>query len=217
MNVLELILSEKPIRTPLGFGIHSNIRLTKIDNEVRKYEGEVIRKNTYLTFTKYNNDNKSVSRSEFSYWNLEPENADRIIDNLTTQISQLMNLIAVTNPGKEEDYDPVSGYDSMDDLLSLLSTKKGCNEIMEKMYEGFEKLVKLGENSPLLRLKVVTDRNNKRLQLSRDATIAEPMSVKDTLLKMSDYELKNSQKIAVTSIKPDNASSEAPKKKIIDL
>ena len=73
-NVLRELLASKPVRTPLEFGINENIRLVKIDNEPRKNKGELVRRNTYMTFTKFNSKNDAVASSEFNYFDLAPDN-----------------------------------------------------------------------------------------------------------------------------------------------
>ena len=61
MSLLRKMLAIKPVRTPLDFGINEDVRLTAIDNETRKWEGEVIPRNTFLTITKFDNNGNKKS------------------------------------------------------------------------------------------------------------------------------------------------------------
>ena len=68
--LLEAILTNKPVRVPLEFGINENVRLMSINNDERTYEGEKIKRNTYMTFVKFSPEGKKIASSEFSYFNL---------------------------------------------------------------------------------------------------------------------------------------------------
>ena len=190
MSLLRKLLAEKPVRTPLDFGINENVRLIKIDNEERKRDGEILKRNTYLTFAKFNSKNEIIASSEFNYFDLDPE-SDYIHDNLATQVAQLNNLVSVLNPGSV--VDPTIGYNDMEELSADLQTKKGCKKLMDETWKQFEKAVKkhIGLDSKLLRIKIVTEKKGKYLQLPKDAIFVESMEVdsNDSVLRIQPYEL----------------------------
>lgn len=192
MTFLRELLANKPVRTRLDFGINDNIRLIKIDNEERKKDGEIIRRNTFITFAKFSSKNEVLASSEFSYYNLDPE-SDRVIENFSNQVAQLQNIANVL--GSEETIDPTGDYESFDELEADLNSKKGCKKLMKKLWKEFENAVDglYGEDSELLRLKVITDNKGKYLQLPREATVIEKMS-SDCKLTISAYELKIKQR-----------------------
>jgi len=203
MSILKLILSEKPVRENLPFGIQENIALTVISNEKRMKDGELIKRNTYLTFTQYSDSNRSkkLRQSTFSYFDLDPAKPEMLMDNLSTQISQLVNIVSIIRPDFE--FNPIAGIkaETQADLIALLSNNKDCAAFINTMYKNFEKAVSehLGAACPLMRLKVVTDKNNRSTQLPKDGIIVEPMTKEVTSLKLSAYEVSLSQKVPTTS------------------
>lgn len=205
MPFLRKILADRPVRTPLEFGINENIKLVSISNEKRMREGEVIKKNTYMTFNKFNSKGVVIASSEFSYMNFNP-GADYTFDNFIDQVAQMTNLVRLINPDANP-IDPTEGYESIEEIQRDLGNKKGCEALTEKMYAQFEEALegKLGEDCPALRLKVVTDsKTGKWLQLPREAVVAELMDSGSTNLHITPYELKNRNKaLEPASIAPD--------------
>jgi hypothetical protein len=192
MSLLRRILAIKPVRLPLEFGINENIRLTAISNEVRKRDGEVIPRNTFLTFSKYNEKGQKIAATEFSYFNLD-HTSQFVLENLVTQLAQLTELASLLNP--DAAIDPISSFETEEEIVEALRTSKGCKAIMKDMYDQFEESVKdfINDESPLLRVKIVTDNKGKYLQLPREGHFVENVETPCTL-SINAYELKTRQK-----------------------
>lgn len=217
MSLLRKLLASKELRTPLDFGINENVRLISIDNTERIREGEIVKRNTFMRFAKFNSNNEIIANSEFNYFNLDPA-SDYTSDNFITQISQLNNIAKVL--GADKKVDPTVGYESMNELKGDLETKKGCKKLMDETWKQFHKAVndKIGNDSTLFRIKVVTDKTGKYMQLpSKDAIIVESLEVdlSESLLKILPFEIKNQSNISIditTKISPDKVGG-APEAK----
>jgi len=211
MAFLRKLLAEKPVRAGLKFGINDNVRLISITNEERIREGEVVPKNTYMTFQQFDAKGVVVAVSEFSYFNFNPELSDDLIfNNFIEQISQLTSLAKLFNP--DAVIDPTDGYESMDEIKKDLKSRKGCKFFNDVIYEQFEKAVKgtLGIESPLLRLKVVSDSKlGKYLQLPKYATYAELMENPCNLV-MTPTEIKNRAKSMEEPVATADTKGDAP-------
>lgn len=204
MNLFQKLLNDKPLRTPLDFGINENVRLVKIDNSVRKRDGEIIKKNTFLTFTQYNSKDEAIASSEFSYFNLDPE-SEYTLDNFITQIAQLNNLAGLLND--EAEINPVDDYEDEDELMEDLGSKKGCKKLSDATWEQFEAAIadKVGPESPLIRIKVVTDKKGKYLQLPKEQIIADSMEIdsEESILKLQPYEIRNKNNATAAKVEAD--------------
>jgi hypothetical protein len=217
MAFLRKLLAEKPVRTGLKFGINENVRLISITNEERMREGEVVTKNTYMTFQQFDDKNAPIASSEFSYFNLNPDlESDLLVTNLIEQTSQLTSLAKLFNP--DAVIDPTQGYEDMDDIKKDLKTRKGCKHFNDVIYSQFEESIKdyIGTESPLLRLKVVSDtKTGKYLQLPKYASYAELMDSPCNLV-LTPSEIKNRAKSAeetpVTADTKGDKPEAAPKK-----
>lgn len=215
MSLLRKMLAIKPVRTPLDFGINEDVRLTAIDNETRKWEGEVIPRNTFLTFTKFDNNGNKIAKSEFSYFNLD-HTSDFVFDNLVQQVGQLNNIASILCPGSV--VDPTVEFEDLEEIKEAIRTKKGCQTLMDTIWEQFHSAVSefIGDESQLLRIKVVTDNKGKWLQLPRDAHFLESVD-SDSTLSISAYELKmfnkGSEPAQETADEKADAPDDKPKKK----
>jgi hypothetical protein len=216
MGLLRELLASKPVRTPLEFGINENIRLVSLSNEERKRDGEIIRRNNYMTFVKYDAEGNALANSEFSYMNLD-NTSEYVWDNLIDQVTQMNKIAQTFNP--DAVVDPTDGYDDLKELEKDLKTKAGCAKLLAIMSEQFAAALdgKLGKDSMLLRLKIVTDsKTGKYLQLPKEPHVLEPM-VNEPSLNISAYEMKNKNKALEASIitadKKGDAADTVVKKK----
>ena len=216
MSLLRKLLSVKPVRAQLEFGINENVRLVNIDNEVRKYEGDVIEKNTFLTFAKFNDNNEKIAATEFSYFNLD-HTSDFVFDNLINQIGHLNKICSLL--GAENGVDPTGDYEDLDELKDALRTKKGCEKFMSDMWEQFSENVGdlVGIDSPLLRIKVINDtKSGKYLTLPKDDHFLE-LAEKSCTLQVTPFEMKiHAKGQAPQQEAPDDKGEgpdEKPKKK----
>jgi hypothetical protein len=208
MSLLRKILAIKQVRTPLEFGINENVRLVAIDNEVRKWEGEIIKRNTFLTFAKFDAKDIKIASSEFSYFNLD-HTSDFVLDNLVSQLGHLNALVGILNPGIE--IDPTTSYEDLDEVKAALRTKKGCEHFMTVMWEQFLEAVtdKIGNESPLLRMKVVTDSKGRWVQLPRESHFVEAVD-SDCTLSITPYELKIRNKGLEATVEKADEKGDSP-------
>jgi len=209
---LEVLLANRPVKVGLTYGLNENVRLLSISNEERLKDGQLIPRNTYMTFAKYDDKGKVIAQSEFSYYNLDATR-DNVIKDLATQINQLTSLANLYAPDVE--LDPFEGEEDMD-IEAELRKPKVCRALIDALYKQFEKAVskKIGDESPLLRMKVVVNKNN-FVQLSNgDESFAELMTVPatETTLVMSAYDRGVRQKALTAAAAPKtaDATSSAP-------
>ena len=210
--MLRLLLAAKPVRTPLEFGINENVRITKINNAVRKTkDGEIAKRNTFMTFTKFDSKGKKMAESEFSYFNLDPS-SDYTVENLANQVAHLQNIADVLNPGQA--VDPTEGYETYEEIMEDLASKKGCKALMDKTWELFEAAVSehVGLDSKIVRVKVITDNKGKYLQLPKEAPVVEDGEAECTL-NITAYEKKMKAKGLVAPTEQADSKGSAPEKK----
>lgn len=188
-SILRYLLSLNTNRVPLDFGINLNTRLIKIDNTPRVREGETVKKNTFLTFAKFNSKNEIIGQTEFSFFNLDSE-SKYTFDNFVQQLSQLTTLANILNP--DVTFDPTSEIESAEELEKMLTSPKSCKLLQDKMFDTFAEVVGefIGMESPLLALKAVTEKTGKYLQLPKEDKFCALMSGNYDFLKVTAYELK---------------------------
>lgn len=221
-SVLRLILSLNSNKNSLDFGINENCRIIKIDNTERKREGEVIRKNTFITFAKYNKNNEIIGQNEFSYFNFD-SNSEHVAENFVSQLSQMFHIVELLNPDKISEFNPTDGIKDENELNKILTTQKLASALQAKMFEQFESVLSevVGDNCPLLAVKIVTEKTGQYLNLPRDAKFCALMSEDYSFLKVSAYELKLKQKsLEARTETPDNksqSSAEKSKKSIMNI
>jgi len=219
-SLLFIILDNLPVRTQLGFGIHENVLLTKVDIVVRKNQGQIIDRNTFLTFTKYNQEEKAIAQTEFSYWNLQYDN-DFVLQNLVKQVSNLIEIVTAVTQGQEV-FDPFTeaGYESYEELKNELATKKGAKKIQDSIMNSFYEIIKdyIGKECPVLRLKVVTTFDGLYTDLPNEGAFIEICELNDSQLSMSSKDMRLYDKgLSPKHIDADNKTtskdSEKPKDK----
>jgi hypothetical protein len=74
INLTNVFLSSAPARFKLPFGVHKNVALIDIDNEVRRDKNGVkTAKNCFITFGTVDteNENKVTAQSTFSFFNID--------------------------------------------------------------------------------------------------------------------------------------------------
>jgi hypothetical protein len=210
MSLFRELLAAKPVRTPLEFGINENVRITKIDNTPRKNkDGQKLAQNTFVTFSKFNSEGTKIAGSEFRYFNLDHE-SPYVRENFANQVGQLQDIANSLNPGSV--IDPTKDYTDPDELYADLESKKGCRAFMDDMWDQFEAAVGeiVGDECPMLRVKVVTSKDGKYLQLpGRETHVVEVMD-EDCTLNITAYEEKMRAKgLEAPSATPD-AKGNAP-------
>jgi hypothetical protein len=211
-SILRFLMSLNQHSPQLDFGVNLDCRLVKIDNTPRMREGEVVKRNTYLTFAKYNKKNEVIGQTEFNFFNLDPE-SKYTFDNFVEQLSKLTVLAKILAP--DETYDPTTGFKSAEDIEEALKAPKSCKVLQDKMYNDFEEIVadKIGIESPLIALKVVTEKSGKYLQLPREDKFCSLMSGDYSFLKISAYELKMKESALVPQTSVPDEKGKAPSDK----
>lgn len=204
MKFLRKLLTEKPVRTPIPFGINENVRLVSIDNTPRFKDNARLERNTFLTFQQFNADGKVVASTEVFYFDLTP-NQDYTAKSLAKQYGQLQCICDVL--GANTIIDPTLIYDNNEAAYEAgLKDKAKCEEMQDLMWTQFHNGVKdlVGKESKLLRMKVVTSKDGLHLNLPSASLFLEPMDQESTSLSITPYELKCKRAANETpSITPD--------------
>jgi hypothetical protein len=195
MSLVRKLIDSAPVRTYLDFGINSNVRLVKLSNEDIMKDGMRLNKNTHMTFVKYDESNEPIAQSTFSYWDLDATK-DFVRDNFVTQMGHfvtLLNLHASEDVARE--FQPTEGIEDAEELMSILKNQKKCVELQHKAVDQFISLMKpyIGEDAPLLRIKIVTSPDGKYLQLPSSYQFVEPNDTpeKESILKITIKEKEN--------------------------
>lgn len=179
MSIVRDFINSAPVRERLEFGINKNVRLVKVSNEEILIDGLRLNKNTHLTFKKYDDEGNEIAESTFNYWDLDSKKSF-VRDNFMTQLGQLSALVyAVAGEDIGKSYNPVDDVADGEDLLNRLKTASGCQNLQERMVNEFIDAIgsAANENSPLLRLKVVTSPDGKYLNLPNSIQFVESMDI----------------------------------------
>lgn len=225
-SVVFSILDSLPVRTQIGFGIHENCKLTNVSIEPKKKDGQLIERNTYVTFTKYDSEGEAIAQTEFSYWNLKHDN-EYSLQNLARQVSNLIEIVNVVTDGKVS-YDPFTegGFDDYEEVQNQLSTKKGVKKVQDLIETSFAEAIEgyVGRSCPTLRLKVVTTYDGQYTELPGEGHFLEnsdEVTLEDTQLSMSAKELRARDKGLVPKKETADNSTSKPtsksKKTMMDL
>jgi hypothetical protein len=211
-SVLRFLLSLNSNKPQLDFGLNTNCRLIKIDNTPKTKEGEIIKRNTFLTFAKYNDKGEVTGQTEFNFFNLEA-GSKFVFDNFVDQLSKLSHILSLLAP--EAEYDPTSGYESTEQIEEDLKAPKSCKAIQDALYDDFAAAIegKYGTESALLAVKVVTEKTGKYLQLPREAKFCELMSKTYSHLVPSAYEIKMRDAALTPAVATPDAKGAAPSEK----
>lgn len=202
-----LWMSTRVIKKPLEFGINPNCRLLSMTNERRVREGVPTPQHTRLTFGQYNSDNEQIANTEFSFYDFDPTDNSRIVQDIANYAQTLQQLVGIFNPTEYDNFDPTKGVKvPNDDLEKFLKKKENCRIIVDAMYKNTEVLLQdfIGPDSTLVRLKVICNKNS-YVGLPRNGQFIEPMDVaeEDSALALTAYERKIRDE-ATRPQKPDN-------------
>lgn len=200
-------MSTRVIKKPLEFGINSNCRLLSMTNERRVREGVPTPQHTRLTFGQYNNDNEQIANTEFSFYDFDPTDNPRIVQDIANYASTLQQLLGIFNPDEYDNFDPTKGIKvPNDDLEKFLKKKENCRLMVDTMYKNTEALLQdfIGPDSTLVRLKVICNKNS-YVGLPRSGQFIETMDVpeEESSLVLTAYEKKIRDE-ATRPQKPDN-------------
>jgi len=216
---LNKLLANGPLGVDLEFGIRENVRITRISNEVVLRDGIPTGQGCFITFREYDakDTNKGMMESKFSYFNLEAGH-ERVLKTLSSKLGQLQNIVNVLNPGVV--VDPTEVFKGNEDAFAAaLSTKEGCASIDKDMFDQFASAVKgkIGAESKLCRVKIVTDKSGVYSRLPYDLTFMEGMDT-ETTLGITPFEMKNKLAAAGGEVAASGVvKSNVPGKGITDL
>ena len=211
MTFLRELLSNRPIKARIPFGITERVRIVSIDNEPRKKKGEIMKNNTFIQFVQFDENDNKVTSTEVNWFTPDHTN-DYMLENVATQLSQLGEIMSAY--GVEEELDPTIGYDSEEEMVEELSTKKGLKAFLDLMWELFHEAIgeKVGPESQLFNLKMVTDYKGKYIQLPGSGAFMEAFVEPEdrdedyeVSLKLSPKDVQNK----LNGTEPDTAKADA--------
>ena len=190
----------------LGYGIHDNIVITNVDVEDRKFQGTPERKMIYITFSSIDPvSKKKLAEAEVSWFKIDDHTSDYLFSNIRELAVQLHGILSCYMT-EEEAFDAMEevfadwNFKDLDELEHHKWKKKELGELMVKFRTVFAKAVApyVGDITKLIRLKLTTDSKGEYVNIPKFGVFTEPMSVKSTNLKFSDYELRNHSKAGIT-------------------
>ncbi len=183
INLTNVFLSSAPARFKLPFGVHKNVALIDIDNEVRRDKNGVkTAKNCFITFGTVDteNENKVTAQSTFSFFNIDkPAFA---VQNFIHQYNQLTQIgLAVVPKDNQKAFNKALGKELMAHKDVFIECKtastpgakltKAIADTQKKVVDTFVTLLsdyKGVGNGDLVQLAVVTDTKGKFLDLPRE-------------------------------------------------
>jgi len=216
MNIFKDFVLSRPVKTPLDFGFNTNVFVESIDFGERKRNGIKINANTFIKLTKIKPETGDVLAStEISFWDLDPSK-DFVYDNFISQFSILSGLIDALG-GSIEEYETavlgvVEGEDDQE-MLSWLKKPANAKAAQAALIAGFQKQVqdKIGDNTKLLKCKMVTNKNG-YIQPANNIAWILPMDSEEELPMITSREKAIYEKglKAERKAKPDTTGT-APK------
>lgn len=193
------IFNEESSSTGLEAGIHERVKLISIDPERRKdNNGNLIKKQLFLKFKKFNKDGSDVGEKEISFFLIDPAR-DSAIGNLHLFLAQTKELLSLylTDEEIETDFNPLSVlYDADNDdredadveadfvfdLIKKKVLKKSSMflEVEKAICSQFYSLLeeKVGFESKNFRLKLEESKDAKYIQIPRFDRFVERAGIK---------------------------------------
>ena len=192
------IFNEQASSSELAAGVHERVRLISIDPERRKdNNGNVIKKQLFLKFKKFNKSGEDVGEKEISFFMIDAAK-DSSIDNLHTFLSQTRELLSLyyTNEEIEESFDPLAvlyDADNDDREEDVVAADFNYNVIRKKVFKKESDFVKVekaicssfyamlkdkvGFDSTPFRLKLEESQDAKYIQIPRFDRFVEKAGV----------------------------------------
>jgi hypothetical protein len=216
MNLNRIFIDSAPVSADLDFGINQNVVLRKIDISPRTYDGTIVKRNTFLTFTQVDPETrKGIKEHEYSFFNLNHE-SDYVVDNYKSKIDKLASIaecLGIDEVDFEEKLDSeldAEGIPMDVNLGDACKTPKGAEQVDRAITNAFYSLVKnkVGLDGPLLRLKTTSDKRG-YLELPNFNSFIELMTQVPTELGITGREIqikRDSQTTKTASADPLKAS-----------
>lgn len=189
----------------MGVGVHENVKLIGVDPELRRDKNNnVISKQLFLRFKKFNKKNEDVGEKEISFFFVDAtkDYADKSLSGFIRQSMEVLGLF-LTPDEIEKGFDPIavwveeSGYEGTEEELresllhdnfkkTFLSKAKAYKVIEEATRNQVAKLLKkkIGFESLSFRLKLEANDDGKYIQIPRYGKFVEASTIdrKDSML-----------------------------------
>ena len=196
MNLLQKLLASAKVGDVIDFGIIDDVILKDATNEEQVYDGQVLEKNCFLRFQRFNVKGEVYQESRFSFWNANPKEDKRPLERLINQMKQLTEISTAVDPKCGDEFNTnLNGIlESVENMQEKArSTKKDVaknfqKEIVDSFVDNIKPYL---ETESRLRLKVVTSWDGKYMNLPDAGSIIESMDIEKTLLSISHTERTN--------------------------
>lgn len=198
-NVFD-VFNDQATSSELPQGIHERVRLVTIDAERRKdNNGNVIKKQLFLKFKKFNKEGVDVGEKEVSFFIVDTAR-DSAMNNLHTFISQTRELLSIylSEDELEASFDPflvlhdsekeagreekdIEGDYEFDNIRKKVLKKSSAFSLVEKeVCNLFKDLLesKVGFKSEYFRLKLEESKEGGYIQIPRYDRFIEKAGVK---------------------------------------
>jgi hypothetical protein len=223
MTILRQILETRSVRVYLNFGINEDIRFHKIDPRIKMgNDGQPSSKHCTMTFSKVDENGNVKASSNFDFFNLDPTKGDYVVSNFSDEFSTMTSilLLYLTAEEVDEKFKALEEqFSSLEELEKELKTKKGALKLQDLLADCFAEAVTpfIGIDSAPLRVKVITDKTGKYLQMP-NGNFIEPMTIakEDSSLKLTLKEIKASQAASKPQVKAPTKTGEAPAQSAAD-
>lgn len=188
----------------LGYGIHDNVVITNLDTSDRKRQGIPEKKMLYLTFAVVDPETqKKKAEVELSWFKLD-HTSDYLFTNLRELCVQLAGILSSYIP--EDDAFTAMGntfadftFKEVSDIENHKWRKKDIDGLISTIKTTFNDTVEkyIGDFDKPIRLKVTTDNKGEYTNIPKFGVFTESMDVETSLLKFSDFELRNHSKAGI--------------------
>jgi hypothetical protein len=188
--------------------IHDNCRITRVDPNPRKNRnGEVIKRNLFITFAKFKED-KKIGETELSWWTPDPTSEFFIINlrMFCFQIIDILKAFMSYDEAVDKFKDVFSEFEDITDTVDIESKKWKKSEVkslMEKLNSIFSEAIKpyINSSEQPLRVKMVPNYKGEDTDIPSKGSFVEPMIKKESDLKFDDFELRLKSKAGTVSKK----------------
>jgi hypothetical protein len=193
------IFNEESSSTGLEAGVHERVKLISVDPERRKdNNGNLIKKQLFLKFKKFNKDGSDVGEKEISFFLIDPAR-DSAVSNLHLFLAQTKELLSLylTDEEIEAGFNPLAVlYDADNDdrdeadveadflfdsiKKNVLKKSSMYTEVEKAICSQFYALVedKVGFESKNFRLKLEESKDAKYIQIPRFDRFVERAGIK---------------------------------------
>lgn len=191
MNLFKELVITAPVSARLQFGFNENVIVKAVDISVRKIKGLPIKANTFITLAQVDPDTKKiVAQTEFNYWNLD-STTDFVVSNFMEEFTSLAAILDAVGKSMSDFESTVLAVFNGEDVDEVVKTKDGAKLAQDTLQNTFYDMVKasLGENCPLLKIKLVTNKKG-FLEIPKVMGCILPMTSEQELPEVDAREIK---------------------------